>query len=166
MPIEDGKVVRFRYTLKNADGQVLDASGDEPFAYLHGAGNIVTGLEQRLEGREAGESLSVTVPPEEAYGTKQGPGPQSIPRTSFPRGMELEPGMPFVAENPEGESIQLWVVALSQDTVVVDINHPLAGQTLHFDVDLVDLRDATEAERAQGHPEGMQLPGAEPDTTG
>lgn len=153
--IEDGKVVQFHYTLTNGEGQVIDSSRErDPLAYLHGAGNIVPGLESALTDHEAGDSFEATVPPAQGYGEKQGPGPQSVPRDQFPDDMPLQPGMPFMAQTPDGEQVQLWIHAIQGEQVLVDQNHPLAGETLHFDVEVVEIRDATDEEKEHGHPHG------------
>lgn len=153
--VAPGKVVSLHYTLRDPDGDVIDSSdGGEPLAYLHGAGNIVPGLERQLAGKKIGDKLAAVVPPEEGYGVPEGPGPQAVPRASFPDDVELEEGLQFFARGPGGETIPLWVVEVDGDTVLVDGNHPLAGVTLHFDVEVVGLRDATADEQAHGHPHG------------
>ncbi|MEZ4269645.1 MAG: peptidylprolyl isomerase [Myxococcota bacterium] len=151
----DGKVVIFHYTLTNDAGEVLDTSRDgEPMPYLHGHDNIVIGLERGLAGRKAGDSLTVVVPPEDGYGLSEGPGPQAVPRSAFPEGMAVGPGMQFGAESPDGQTMTLWVTEVLDDEVLVDTNHPLAGVTLTFDVEIVAIRDATSHEVAHGHPHG------------
>lgn len=150
-----GKVVLFHYTLTDATGAVLDSSdGQDPMPYLHGAANIVPGLERQMLDRVAGDRFKAVVPPEEGYGLPEGPGPQSVPRDAFPDDLEIEEGMPFMAESEDGDVISLWVTSVEADTIWVDKNHPLAGQTLHFDIEIVEIRDATDEERAHGHPHG------------
>lgn len=157
-PITTGKVVFFHYTLTDADGEVIDSSeGMEPMPYLHGAENIVPGLERQMEGRLVGDRFTAVVPPEEGYGEVEGPGPQTIPRDAFPEDAELEEGMQFAAQDEEGNEMPLWVVSVEDDVVIVDQNHPLAGVTLHFQVEIVDMRDATEVEIAHGHPHGTHV---------
>lgn len=156
--IESGKVVFFHYTLTDDSGEVIDSSeGSEPLPYLHGAGNIVPGLERQMAGKQVGDRFQAVVPPEEGYGTVEGPGPQAIPREAFPEDAELEEGMQFMAEAEDGEMIPLWVVSLDDETVIVDRNHPLAGATLHFDVHITEIRDATADEIAHGHPHGTHI---------
>jgi FKBP-type peptidyl-prolyl cis-trans isomerase SlyD len=151
----DGKVVVIHYTLTNDAGDVLDTSRDgEPMAYLQGYDNIVGGLERELSGRRAGESMTVVVAPEDGYGVQSGPGPQPVPRTAFPPDMDIAPGMQFGAESPDGETMMLWVTLVDGDEVWVDTNHPLAGVTLTFDVEIVAVRDATPHELSHGHPHG------------
>ncbi len=153
--VAQGKVVEFHYTLKGPEGDVIDSSdGGDPLAYLHGAANIVTGLEKQLEGREVGDALDVVVPAREGYGEKEGPGPQSVPRSAFPDDVELHPGMSFVAEGPQGQQIPLWITSVEDEQVMVDQNHPLAGVDLHFHVEIVTVRDATDEEKAHGHVHG------------
>jgi FKBP-type peptidyl-prolyl cis-trans isomerase SlyD len=145
------KVVSIHYTLTNDDGEVLDSSaGGDPLVYLHGAGNIVPGLERQLEGKGPGEKLEVVVPAVDGYGEREGPGPQSVPRSVF-EGVDVEPGMSFVVEDEDGEEMAMWVVEVGDDEVLIDSNHPLAGETLHFSVEVIEVRAATEDELAHGH---------------
>lgn len=154
MHIGKNTVVSIDYTLTDTDGKVLDTSkGREPLAYLHGAGNIIEGLEQALEGKSAGESLKVTVPPEKAYGRRIQELTQKVPRKLFDTKGEIKPGMRFHAEGEHGVHT-VTVTAVDQDTVTVDANHPLAGKTLNFDVSVVEVREATEEELAHGHVHG------------
>jgi FKBP-type peptidyl-prolyl cis-trans isomerase SlyD len=153
--IQQGKVVTLHYRLTDDAGQVLDSSEEaEPITYLHGAQNIVPGLEKELEGRGAGDRVEAVIPPAEAYGEPQGPGPQPVPRSALPDDVEVEAGMQFMAEGPGGDMLPLWVTKIDGDQVFLDSNHPLAGETLHFDVQIVEVRDATSEEVAHGHPHG------------
>lgn len=148
-----GKVVSLHYTLTNPAGKVIDSSdGGEPLAYLHGAGNIVPGLERQVEGKAVGDSFDAVVPPGEGYGERRGPGPQAIPKQHFPP--EVEEGMQFVGQTPEGERFPLWVVGVTETEVLVDQEHPLAGVTLNFAVQIVAIRDASPEELHHGHPHG------------
>ncbi len=144
-------VVSIKYTLTNPEGETIDASepGD-PLRYLHGAGNIVPGLERELEGKKVGDELEVVVKPEDGYGEASGPGPQAIPREAF-EGVEPQPGMSFVAEDDDGNQLQLWILDADDERVIVSPNHPLAGVTLHFAVKIEEIRDATEEEVSHGH---------------
>ncbi len=151
MQVSENKVVSFHYTLKNDAGEVLDSSkGRDPLTYLHGAGNIIPGLEKALEGKDAGDHVDVSIAPEEAYGNRNDALVQSVPRSAFEGVDEILPGMQFQAQTPNGMQI-LTVMKVEDDVVVVDGNHPLAGETLHFSVDITDVREATEEELAHGH---------------
>ena len=153
--IAAGKVVALQYTLRDDAGSLIDGSAaGDPLYYLHGAENLVPGLETALEGHRVGDKLSVTVQPEDGYGERRGPGPQAVPRDAFPPDAELEEGMPFSVENEEGEEIDLWISRIEEEQVFVDVNHPLAGVTLCFDVDVMSIRDATVVEQVHGHPHG------------
>ncbi len=155
--VEDGQIVTLHYTLTNSEGEVLDSSEDsEPLLYLHGGGNIVPGLENALTGHVAGDHLQVTVKPADGYGDRVGPGPRPVPRNEFPDDVDLEPGMQFLTEGAGGEAVPVWITDVGADTVQVDFNHPLAGETLHFDVTVVETRPATEEEMEHGHPHGPE----------
>ncbi len=154
MQISPNKVVSIHYTLKNDAGDVLDSSaGREPLAYLHGAGNIVAGLENALEGKASGDKLNVRVAPEEGYGPRHDALVQDVPRDAFQGVDDIQPGMQFHAQGPSGPMV-VTVVKTGDDSVTVDGNHPLAGETLHFDVEVADVRDATEEEQEHGHVHG------------
>jgi FKBP-type peptidyl-prolyl cis-trans isomerase SlyD len=152
MQIAPNRVVMIDYTLKDEDGNVLDSSeGREPLAYLQGAGNIIPGLEEALEGRKEGESLEVNVTPDKAYGEKDERLQQDVSKDVFQTDQKIEPGMRFQAVGEQGAQI-ITVVKVEGDTVTVDANHPLAGQNLNFNVKVVGVRDATEQEIEQGQP--------------
>ena len=152
--VSEGTVVTMHYTLKDGQGEVIDtSSGKEPLAYLHGAKNIVPGLERQLDGKTVGDTVVAEVPPEEGYGERQGP-PQPVDRSAFPADAELSPGMQVMAQGPDEKSFPLWIVKVEDDQVLVDANHPLAGVTLHFDVEITGLREASEEEKSHGHPHG------------
>jgi FKBP-type peptidyl-prolyl cis-trans isomerase SlyD len=149
------QVVGIHYTLKNASGDVLDSSsGDEPMYYLHGHDNIVPGLERKLSGRNVGDKLEVTVQPADGYGERDPRGAQRVPREAFPPGTPLEAGAQLAMRDPSGEVVPFWIAKLESDMVHVDLNHPLAGQVLHFDVEVVSVRAATPEELQHGHPHG------------
>lgn len=149
MMIGPNAVVSFHYTLTNNAGEVLDSSeGSEPLAYLHGAGNIIPGLEDALTGKTAGTSLVVTVDPEDGYGAYQEELVQTVPRHLFDA-EDIEPGMAFQAEGQI-----LVVTAVNENEVTIDGNHPLAGQTLNFAVEITEVRAATAEELAHGHVHG------------
>ncbi|HRI06840.1 MAG TPA: peptidylprolyl isomerase [Nannocystaceae bacterium] len=153
--VRDGKVVLFNYTLRNDEGEVLDASDPgEPMAYLHGADNIVPGLESEMSGKSIGARFDVVVPPELGYGRREEPGLRAIPRDAFGDDMELAEGMELILEDDEGDLMPIWIAEVHADAVIVDVNHPLADETLHFAVEIVGIRDATESELEHGHPHG------------
>ena len=154
MQIGKDKVVAIDYTLTGADGQVIDSShGQEPLSYLHGAGNIVPGLERALEGKSAGDHVDATVEPDQGYGQKNPTLVQAVPRAQFPGVKDISVGQQFQAQTNHGPRV-VTVVGVSPDAVTVDANHPLAGETLHFAVTVVDVRDATRQELDHGHAHG------------
>jgi FKBP-type peptidyl-prolyl cis-trans isomerase SlyD len=153
MRIAKNSVVSIEYTLTDAEGAVLDSSkGQPPLTYIHGNGNIVVGLEEALEGKEKGATLKVSVPPAKGYGERDASLSQIVPREMFDI-EELEPGMRFHAEGEHGTHV-VTVTAVDNDSVTVDANHPLAGQTLNFEVTVMGVRAATEQELAHGHVHG------------
>lgn len=153
--IAEGKVVSIHYTLTLADGRVVDSSsGGDPLAYLHGAGNLVPGLERQLSGREEGEQLEVEVQPREGYGEIDASGNHVLPRQAFPADAQIRPGMGFHAEDEQGNLMQMWVTGVSDEEVQVTSNHPLAGEVLNFAIEVVDVRDASPEEKDHGHPHG------------
>ncbi len=154
MQVGKDKVTTIDYTLKDDEGTTIDQSSNGEFAYLHGASNIIPGLEQALEGKQAGDELSVSIAPDQAYGEKDLAQIQRVPRSQFPPDVEIQPGMQFQAQSPDGQMLVVTVSDVDDDVVVVDGNHPLAGKTLHFDVKVVDVRDATAEEMEHGHVHG------------
>ncbi len=141
----------FDYEVRNSRAEVLDTSAEgEPMAYLHGYAGIIPGLEKALEGREPGEALDVVVPPVEAYGLRDEARMGEVERSIFPAGTEVKPGMRFRATSQNGTD-NVVVVAVAGDTITVDANHPLAGETLTFAVTIRDVRPATPEEIAHGH---------------
>lgn len=155
MHIAANKVVSIDYTLTNGQGQVLDSSsGREPLAYLQGHSNIISGLESALEGKSAGDSLKVTIPPAEAYGHRDESLSHAVPRKMFENADEVQVGMQFQTMSEQGATQIVTVTGVDTEHVTVDANHPLAGETLTFDVTVVDVRDATEEELDHGHVHG------------
>jgi len=155
MTIAQDKVVTIHYKVVSADsGEVLDSSeGGEPMTYLHGAQNIIPGLEKALEGGSPGDEIEVTVAPEDAYGERSEARVQAVPREAFQEIERVEPGMAFTAQTEQGP-VNVVVTEVDEETVTVDANHPLAGQTLEFNVQVESVRDASEEERAHGHVDG------------
>lgn len=154
MQITKNVVAQIDYTLKNDEGQVLDTSeGRGPLSYLHGAGNIVPGLEKALEGKTVGDELSVRIECEEAYGPRHEELVQSVPRAQLPPEPVPEVGMQFQGENEQGMLI-MTVVNVGEEEVTLDANHPLAGVTLNFAVEVVEVREPSEEELKHGHVHG------------
>lgn len=154
--ITDGVVALFHYTLTGDDGEVLDSSRErgQPLPYLHGAHNIVPGLENELAGKAVGDTLKVTVAPEQGYGPHNGMDPQPVPRGEFPTEIPLQAGVQIMAQGPDGQPFPLWIHHADDEHVFLDSNHPMAGKTLHFDVEIMRIRAATDDEKAHGHPHG------------
>ncbi|MDX2024247.1 MAG: peptidylprolyl isomerase [Deltaproteobacteria bacterium] len=151
MQIAANKVVSIEYTLKDTDGKVLDTSdGGEPLLYLHGASNIVPGLEKALEGKSEGDSVEVTVQPEEGYGTRDDNAIRKMPARKLSADKRVAVGQRYRAMTPEGPRI-VTVLSVAGDYCTVDANHPLAGIVLNFAVKVVGIRDASEEEVAHGH---------------
>ena len=148
------KVVSIDYTLTGAGGEVIDTSqGGEPLTYLHGSGNIIPGLERALEGKSAGDEVNAVVAPDQGYGQKNPGLVQPVPRSQFPGVTDIKVGMQFQAQTNHGPRV-VTVVGVDDNTVTVDANHPLAGETLNFAVRVVDVRDATQQELDHGHAHG------------
>ena len=155
MRIADDCVVILAYTLRNDAGEVLDsATADAPFAYVQGKHGVVPGLEQQLAGHAAGEQLEVTIPPADAYGEHSPTRVQVVPRERFPAEVEIASGMQFHARDEHGGQMTVHVTDVDNDGVTVDANHPLAGQTLHFTLEVLDVRPATPEELTHGHVHG------------
>ncbi|MEM8712315.1 MAG: peptidylprolyl isomerase [Planctomycetota bacterium] len=153
--IADGTVVTMHYKLVLDDGQTIDSSeGNDPLAYLHGAGNIVPGLESAMNGRGVGESFDVSVAPEDGYGIRHEEAVQTVPRGMFPPDAELEAGIQFQAMDEEQRPIMGTIKEVAEETVTVDFNHPLAGEKLNFSIEVVGVRAATDEEKEHGHVQG------------
>jgi len=159
MKITDRHVVTLNYTLTDNDGTVIDQAQDSSFVYLHGAQNIIPGLEKELTDKKVGDKLTVKVSPEEGYGLRDDKRVEDVPREMFPDDTEIEPGMVFHAEGPNGEMITVTVIEVSDTSVKIDSNHALAGIELNFDVEVMAVREAEQVEIEHGHvhgPEGHQ----------
>ena len=152
LSIGDRTVVSIHYTLKDEDGQVIDTSeGADPLSYLHGAGNIIPGLENALSGKAAGDAFDVVVEPQNGYGEYQADLLQVVPKAAFEGVESIEPGMAFTAQAADGTQRRIVVREVDGDDITVDANHELAGVDLHFSVEVVGVREATEDEVAHGH---------------
>lgn len=154
MQIAENKVVTLNYTLKDSSGTVIDKSDDGSFVYLHGASNIIPGLENALAGKTSGEKMNISIAPEDAYGERDDSRIEAVPRNMFPADTDIEPGMQFHAQGPDGQSMSIVVVSVEDDKVNIDGNHPLAGVELNFDVEVMEVRDATTEEIEHGHAHG------------
>jgi len=155
MQIQADMVVSLEYTLKNDAGEVLDANeGAAPLYYLHGHGNIVEGLEAALSGRSVGDTLNVTVAPEQGYGVRDETMIFDVPRKNLPKDLEPEVGMQLGMSSEDGETVPVWIREVSTDSVRLDANHELAGETLHFAVKVLSVRPSTAEELAHGHVHG------------
>jgi len=150
MTITKNKIVSFDYALRDTNNEVLDISGSDPMVYLHGHENIISGLENALEGKKVGDSFKVLIPAAEAYGEWNDKLSTTVPRSSFDGVKELAEGMQFEARFPNGNQI-VTVTKITENEITVDGNHPLAGMDLNFDIVIREIRDATEEEIAHGH---------------
>lgn len=153
--IADNLVVSFNYTLKDEQGNILDQSPEgHPLPYLHGASNIVPGLENAMTGKKVGDKFSVHVPASQAYGEYNPDLVDEVPREMFQGVDTIEIGMQFQAQTDHGVQI-VTVKGVEDDKIIVDANFPLAGQDLNFDIEIVDIREATQEELDHGHVHGV-----------
>lgn len=154
MTVKENKVVSFHYTLSNQGGEQIESSKErEPMSYLHGANNIIPGLEKAMTGRSVGDEFQVTVAAAEAYGERNEDKLHRIPAKHFKNPNRLMPGQIVALQTQQGQ-MQVTVVKVGRFNVDVDANHPLAGQALTFDVEVTGIRDASEEENAHGHVHG------------
>lgn len=154
MKVAQDSVVLFHYTLKDASGAIIDQSDGEPLAYLHGHGQIVPGLERELTGKAAGDKMQVHVLPADGYGEYDARLVQQVPREAFSRIDGLHVGMELQTRTPNGHAAMVVVKEISPEYVAVDGNHSLAGQELFFDIEIADVRGATEEELSHQHVHG------------
>lgn len=154
MIAEKNKVIAFHYTLKDTNGEEMESSRDkEPMSYLHGANNIIPGLEKAMEGRAVSDTFSVTIEPEDAYGVRNENNIQRVPLKRLKGLGKISVGQVLNLQTNKGQ-VQVTVLKVGRFNVDVDGNHPLAGIQLTFDVDITDIRDATEEETKHGHVHG------------
>ncbi len=151
MKISQDTVVALDFTLTDDSGEIIDSSEGEALSYLHGHGELVVGLERALSGRAVGDKIEVTVSPEEGYGEVTDGLRISVERSELPDDLDPEVGMELSCDGPDEEPVTMWVVEVADDYVHLDGNHPLAGQTLHFKVEVVSIRPATDTELDHGH---------------
>ena len=153
MQVATGKIVMIDFNIANANGQILDTSkGVGPLVYMHGSAVLVPGLEAALTGKSPGDFLHIVLAPDQAYGIRDPKLVRTVARKDFAAFPNVLPGMQFEAMNDKGQTILTSIRAVTDDTVTIDTNHPLAGQTLSFDVTVLDVREPTEEElaRSQG----------------
>ncbi|MEQ5836265.1 peptidylprolyl isomerase [Marinobacter sp. NFXS9] len=154
MPIEKNQVVLFHYSVSDEQGNVVETSRDgEPNAYLHGQGGIIKGLEEALEGRDAGETFSVTVPPEKGYGPRKPDAVQRVPIKHLRGARRWKPGMIAQVQTEQGPR-HVVIAKVGHKFADVDTNHPMAGRTLTFDIEVIEVRDAEPEEISHGHVHG------------
>lgn len=154
MQIDKDSVVAMNYVLKNDQGEILDQSEGEALTYIHGHGSIVPGLEQAMQGRKAGDSFDIVVSAEDGYGVRRPDAIVEIPRGQLPGGVEPEVGMQLMAGTPDGGAMPLTLIAIGEEFVTADANHPLAGQALHFSIAIDSVREASAEELSHGHVHG------------
>jgi FKBP-type peptidyl-prolyl cis-trans isomerase SlyD len=151
LKVQDGQVVSMEYTLK-VDGSVADSSEDrEPLEYVHGAGNIIPGLERELSGMAVGENKEVVVAAADAYGEEDEQAFMDVPRDQFPKDIPMKVGIELQVQNQAGQPMYARIVQLEGTKVRLNFNHPLAGKELHFSVKVVGMREATDEEKEHGH---------------
>lgn len=155
MQIEDNTVVQFHYHLKDGEGNVIEDSYDEdPMLYLHGHNNMIDGLEAALAGKQTGDKFSVTLTPEQAYGERNEQAVQRIPLKHLSGATKWKPGMMATVHTDQGHR-QVTILKVGKFNADVDTNHPLAGKTLTFDIEVLEVRAATEEEKAHRHAHGV-----------
>jgi FKBP-type peptidyl-prolyl cis-trans isomerase SlyD len=154
MVVSHHKVVSMHYTLTNASGEVLDSSRQgQPLAYIQGIGNIISGLEEALDGKKVGDKVNANIPPEKGYGLRDENLVFKVNKNEVDIGREIEVGMKLQAENEQGMYV-VTVTEVDSESITIDGNHDLAGVTLNFDVEIMDIRDASSEELAHGHVHG------------
>ncbi|AUJ70550.1 MULTISPECIES: peptidylprolyl isomerase [Pseudoalteromonas] len=153
MIIGPNSVVTIHYSVQDKDNNTIDSTfDDEPVIAMLGSGYLIPGLDDALQGKQAGDTFSVTIEPQEGYGERFDELTQAVPKSMF-EGMEIEVGMQFRATTDEGDQIVV-IIGIEDEEVIVDANHPLSGITLNFDVEVLEVREATAEEVAHGHVHG------------
>lgn len=155
--IGPGTWVQIQYEMRDGRGNLLEAT-EEPVEFVYGYGDLVPGLEGALEGLSQGEAVNITIPPEDAYGTRDEANVFEVDREEFPEDSTLEIGSEFVAEGEDGTALTMRVTEIQDEYVVVDANHPLAGETLNVQVRIQKVRPATEDEILAAQVEATGLP--------
>jgi FKBP-type peptidyl-prolyl cis-trans isomerase SlyD len=154
MNIDKDTVVQFHYSLSDADGPIESSAGNDPLTILVGHGQLIPGVENALHGHAAGDKFAVTVTPEEGYGERREEMVQRVPKKYFHQAERLKPGMQTVLQVKDGGQRVVTVLKVGQSVIDVDLNHPMAGKTLQFEIEVVDVRAASEEEIAHGHAHG------------
>ena len=155
MKIEKDKIVSFHYALSEESGAAVEDSRErDPMAIMFGHGNIIAGLEQAMAGHVPGDRFDVVVPPEQAYGERRDDATQRVPKKYFRDGEHLQPGMTTVLNTKDGRQQMVTVTKVGSSVIDVDTNHPMAGKTLHFAIEITDVREPTAEELAHGHVHG------------
>ena len=155
MPLKPDQVVTIAYNLTDESGALLDsATRENPFAFISGGEQILPKLEEKIGTMLIGGKNLITLQPAEGYGEYQEAAIQSVHRKEFPEGTDLKEGMSFVANSPDGHQMPFVVREITEEDIKIDFNHPLAGKTLTFDLELLDIRDATQEEKSHGHVHG------------
>jgi FKBP-type peptidyl-prolyl cis-trans isomerase SlyD len=157
MPITQNQVVTINFILKDEDGEIIDSTqGNQPFTYISGNQQILPKLEESISSMLIGGKKNVKLAAADAYGEYKQEAVQSVNRSEFPPEVELQEGMNFMAQTPDGRQVPLTIAGVEGENVTVDFNHPLAGKALEFDVELLDVRDATLEELQHGHVHGPE----------
>jgi len=153
--VTSGKVVEIEYTARFADGELADGTdAGEPLAYLHGGSDLIAGLERALDGHNPGDTIKVTIEPADGYGDYDAELVDEMPRSAFPDDAEIEQGDEVAVVDEDGDEVPAYIAGVEGDTVYVDRNHPLAGETLSYEVTIMTVRDATPDELMHGHVHG------------
>jgi FKBP-type peptidyl-prolyl cis-trans isomerase SlyD len=155
MSIGANKVVTMNFTLKDEDGNVIESTENAvPFSYISGNNQILPKLEETLNQMLIGTKRDVTIDVAEAYGNYDKEAVKQVSRAEFPENVEVQEGMQFVANSPDGKEMPFTINKVHEDEITIDFNHPLAGKDLNFNVELIDVRDASLEELAHGHVHG------------
>jgi FKBP-type peptidyl-prolyl cis-trans isomerase SlyD len=156
--VQDGAVVSLAYTLKVANGEIVDyTEADDPLEYLHGADNLIPGLERELVGLAVGSKKDVRVNPADGYGEYDPDDIEEYEVSEFPPGMKIELGMVVAIPDEDGSMVEAMVREITPTHITLDFNHPLAGQPLFFNVEVVGIREATPEELEHGHPHSLEF---------